>query len=595
MDIGLVDLFNERYIDEKNAKKIVNDINKLHYYLVKFFLDVKMLDSGTNEQIDKVYDEALEIDNCFFTHASDAKLGPNTCQYLNDIHVNLAYYCGDKRKFCAYVRTRIFKPDYLAIITPEYYAFKKAIMFITPYQNDFERIVSCPSTRRLQDKAQVFSLEAFDFVRTRLTHSNEVSAVAEQLLQKMFYDQSLTALNTNAYKMSKLEDLATICRCASLLHDIGNPPFGHYGESIIRTFYKKVFYPEKFKISESVSKRIGANSLNVDNIITDPQMINDFTKFDGNAQAFRVINTLQPYRDKKSLNLTASVIRSIIKYPCKSSPSIEDGKFGYFYSEKDFISFLENKAGYQDGYVYLPALIMEVSDDICYNISDFEDSYKKGLITYEHISNLDTSHESKEVQDFFKKFEKYYKLNKGLYDDPLEVTLNSLSRALKNDLVCEAAYVLFDQSKLNMCLDRTKKNSHVLDYVPSYSICRFIKDKLIKPNVYKSRLISQCELEADTILSYLLTEFTNAVLLVDFEAGKNQNFKSEELLNIEKYKKIINLISKHIIDRYKEKANAKQTTPAEKLYYRLKIVVDYISGMTDSFAKYVFKTLTGQQ
>ena len=50
-----------------------------------------------------------------------------------------------------------------------------------PFENDYMRIISSSAFRRLQDKAQVFPLERNDFVRTRLTHSLEVAAIAESI------------------------------------------------------------------------------------------------------------------------------------------------------------------------------------------------------------------------------------------------------------------------------------------------------------------------------------------------------------------------------------------------------------------------------
>ena len=47
------------------------------------------------------------------------------------------------------------------------------------FECDYDRIVGSSSVRRLQDKAQVFPLQENDFTRTRLTHSMEVSAIAE--------------------------------------------------------------------------------------------------------------------------------------------------------------------------------------------------------------------------------------------------------------------------------------------------------------------------------------------------------------------------------------------------------------------------------
>ena len=47
----------------------------------------------------------------------------------------------------------------------------------SPFDQDYGRAVFATPTRRLQDKAQVFPLEPNDAVRTRLTHSLEVSSV----------------------------------------------------------------------------------------------------------------------------------------------------------------------------------------------------------------------------------------------------------------------------------------------------------------------------------------------------------------------------------------------------------------------------------
>ena len=53
--------------------------------------------------------------------------------------------------------------------------------FRSPFQRDIDRIIFSSSFRRLQDKTQVFPLARNDYVRTRLTHSMEVSSVGRSL------------------------------------------------------------------------------------------------------------------------------------------------------------------------------------------------------------------------------------------------------------------------------------------------------------------------------------------------------------------------------------------------------------------------------
>ena len=109
---------------------------------------------------------------------------------------------------------------------------------INPVRNEFEadydRIVGSSSVRRLQDKAQVFPLQQNDVARTRLTHSMEVSALARSLgkavgrrleEKEIFQDREQT------------EKLSALLQVAGLIHDLGNPPFGHYGETVIRDWF----------------------------------------------------------------------------------------------------------------------------------------------------------------------------------------------------------------------------------------------------------------------------------------------------------------------------------------------------------------------
>src|ERR1700722_6676892 len=65
------------------------------------------------------------------------------------------------------------------------------------FERDYDRAVFSSPVKRLQDKAQVFPLEPHDSVRTRLTHSLEVSSVARGLVQRVCKD---FLLKTNEIK-----------------------------------------------------------------------------------------------------------------------------------------------------------------------------------------------------------------------------------------------------------------------------------------------------------------------------------------------------------------------------------------------------------
>ena len=106
---------------------------------------------------------------------------------------------------------------------------------ITEAESDRARLIFCPAFRRLQQKAQVFSMEPNAAVRSRLTHSLEVSQVgryiAELIVKKL----------KSKFRVDELKCRAIVkfVENACLMHDIGNPPFGHFGEAAISKWFEE--------------------------------------------------------------------------------------------------------------------------------------------------------------------------------------------------------------------------------------------------------------------------------------------------------------------------------------------------------------------
>src|SRR5580698_7534994 len=103
----------------------------------------------------------------------------------------------------------------------------------TEFEDDLGRVVFSAPVRRLQDKTHVFPLEAHDSVRTRLTHSLEVSSVARDL------SQAACRRLADRIPPQCSHAVATIAAACALLHDVGNPPFGHAGEKAIQDWFLK--------------------------------------------------------------------------------------------------------------------------------------------------------------------------------------------------------------------------------------------------------------------------------------------------------------------------------------------------------------------
>ena len=106
------------------------------------------------------------------------------------------------------------------------------------FEKDYHRIIGSASFRRLQDKTQVFPLDKSDFIRTRLTHSLEVSSYGKSLGQNIG-EYIINYIKDPDFTWKHKEEICNILQCAGLIHDIGNPPFGHFGECVIRDWFRK--------------------------------------------------------------------------------------------------------------------------------------------------------------------------------------------------------------------------------------------------------------------------------------------------------------------------------------------------------------------
>jgi dGTPase len=99
----------------------------------------------------------------------------------------------------------------------------------TPFQRDFDKVIFSSIFRRLSDKTQVFPMSTNASIHTRLTHSLEVSAVGKSLSRKIS-EWLIGNEKINSFNINDIEDIvSTSC----LIHDIGNPPFGHAGEDAV--------------------------------------------------------------------------------------------------------------------------------------------------------------------------------------------------------------------------------------------------------------------------------------------------------------------------------------------------------------------------
>ena len=441
------------------------------------------------------------------------------------------------------------------------------------FEKDYHRIIGSASFRRLQDKTQVFPLDKSDFIRTRLTHSLEVSSLAKSLGQNIG-ENILVYRKDSGFTPGMKEDICSILQCAGLIHDIGNPPFGHFGETAIREWFERNL------------PVLSYHGQPVDKVLT-PQMRQDFYNFEGNAQALRLVTKLHFLVDEQGMNLTYALLNTIVKYPVssvgidKQSGNIKDKKMGYYFADEDIFEEIAAQTG-TNGLRHPLTFILEAADDIAYKTADIEDAFIKGFITYYSLLE-----ELKELQEQYaggarsafrpaEKLEDLYRRGKEKHvNDPEEYAIKNWIVRVQGFLISCATYGFTSHYEAIM------EGTYAYDLFHqtfAEKLMELLGDMAFR-KVFTSETIYRMEVAEAAMIDFLMDKFVTAVIHYD-DPG-------EKLSSIDL--RMVSFISSNYKNAYHYHAEGKPDI--ERLYLRLLLVTDYICGMTDSYAKRLYQEL----
>ena len=442
------------------------------------------------------------------------------------------------------------------------------------FAKDYHRIISSASFRRLQDKTQVFPLDRGDFVRTRLTHSLEVSSFAGSI-----GDTALARLAENHPEITPQvrADCVEILRCAGLIHDIGNPPFGHFGEYTIREWFSDNL-PKLSCRGKSAAE------------LLNPQQCGDLENFEGNAQALRVLTKLHFMVDDNGMNLTFALLNTIIKYPVPStgidrkSGDIRTKKMGYFTAEQPLYERITASTG-AAGCRYPLTWLLESADDIAYKTADIEDAQRKGLLTYGVMLSELTSPELREKCRTAEERE-LLETAAGMLPHYLESAKergmpSTEENAVQNFLVRVQSMMIYAAAgsfvKNYELIMRGELRTELLADSPARVLSDALSDIAYR-YAFNSKEILRIELSVSEMMNCLLERLSSAAL----RFGTPQEKITDS--------KLISVIS----ENYVKICRGGWRDESSEMYSRLMLVTDYVCGMTDGFARQLFRELRGE-
>ncbi|MFS4460713.1 dGTP triphosphohydrolase [Bdellovibrio sp. HCB2-146] len=456
------------------------------------------------------------------------------------------------------LKQEIFKKKYETLIAPtrrkksELHERSIDLQFLS----DKSRVVASSAFRRLQAKAQVFSLEENAAVRTRLTHSIEVSLVGQLIAYRVF--QRLVEKGHIAPTL--LIPFTSSVETACLLHDIGNPPFGHFGESAIRDWVSQKFKSEKDQ--------------------TLLPFIDSLARFDGNAQGFRIITRLQRHKSDYGLNLTCTQIASTIKYPTG------DKKISYFKADENIYADICQNLDLPTAGRHPLSLLMEAADDIAYCMSDIEDGIEKKIVTGESaldcikeaISTIKNRDAANVILDTLTKIEKDQECDTGIkkfIEFKISITQKLVEWAVDSYINSEVAI-----------LDGTFEHG-LLKEGTAFEVLFAIKS-FAKKKLFNSCHAYDIELSGHSIVVGILDSFNRIIDLNESSFAALLEDTGPHSLALEQ--RLIWLLPKKHIEVYK--ACVKNGSLPE-MVARTHLIVDYVSGMTDPHALKVYQILKG--
>lgn len=455
-------------------------------------------------------------------------------------------------------------------------------------ESDRGRIINAPSLRRLQQKTQVFPLERNAEVRSRLTHSLEVQQNGRYLVQTVY--KKLSDKATEYGLDGGQQAITSLVEMACLMHDMGNPPFGHFGEQVISDWFTQFLsdchhWPVDTENSNESLKQA---------------MQRDLSHFEGNAQAIRLTARLE------RMNLTYAQTAAILKYSRSNaeSPDCEldylHKKAGFYLSEQAFVSDMWQAVSVQPGHRFPFTYLMEAADDIAYCLADIEDAVEKDIMPLSYLIELIVTAYQELGGDASKPFlgqqpnhlmSLQAVLDKA-YHDSQQVSINSnqsffikIRVPIIHYLVNHAAnqFVAHIEDIYHGCYNQALLE----DGSQAHKLLKAFK-QVGYDHVYCHNEVQKLELQGQQIISGILAHNTALLSLSydDFQALLRPGKLSGHRL-------LINRMDPNHLKAYQlATKDVKSDSKLWDFYYRCRLLQDHISAMTDHSAYDEYRLLS---
>jgi dGTPase len=479
------------------------------------------------------------------------------------------------------------------------------------FMSDRDRILYCKSFLRLSGKTQVYAPSTGDHQRTRLTHTLEVSQIARTISQ---------ALNLNC----------NLTEAIALGHDIGHTPFGHAGEQMLH----EIMSPKR-EDNYNAPKKTTIYTLETEQEINTYQPLYGFKH---NLQSVRcLVEDLESRRNLYGLDLTNYTLWGIMHH---SSMTYKKGKV----STENLVPYFYNRyLSYCNKELDVPAwsfeaLVVAEADEIAQMHHDLEDAIRRKAVTNEKIiailkklSGLMTDDDKKTIEDLEKKswiprehlIAKTSKiivntlvttLLKATHENLYNLIEKYKSKELKTETPEEEKMVIYSEATKEV-FKKCYKDPEIVSAI-GYDVYAdnttkntgMIRDfqRTISKAVINTFDVQRSDSKGKYIIKNLFEAYnTNPQQLPDsalknlYKILKDDNFEFKEHTIIDSTQDFFNIESDELRDviedavsRIRSNNDGKGIDKRRDILI-MRIICDYIAGMTDSFAINEYEKLYG--
>lgn len=470
------------------------------------------------------------------------------------------------------------------------------------FQTDYERIVHTKAFRRLVDKAQVFSSSKGDHYRTRMTHTLEVDQIARAISKVLGLNMMLT-------------------EAIALGHDIGHTPFGHQGERALDDILKGRALPHLDLYPGGRPE-------------PDEARCDLYGGFKHNFQSVRVLESLEEdHVCHRGINASAQVLEGILWHT--KTPRVEEcvkscsGRKNGCCTKNDFWNGRVDDEPLFWSYVFhedeyfkakhsltLEGQVVAIADEIAQRSHDVDDALTSGILSLEELLDLSRIRSVKALHDALVAIDEDIKrgIDAGFsYIDVARVRKARAASAIIHFLIRS----VLEGSKLKKSAVREDVNG--FGYVaegrivnfdePGEGICAYL-EQIVTSRVLNSAEVTEFDNKGRIVVEGLFEAYYLNSLMLPRNVLKHMAMIERrngcpaaiDLSNCSaKVARLeIETIQRADITEFEPASAAdsdgEMSSDAEAAFKKaalVRVIVDHIAGMTDSFAMNEYRRIYG--